>query len=122
MIITKYNILILLCTPILLLFILRIYDNYKRKKISRRGLIVLLLFWAIMTIGILFNKQFFEYLENSKLIESTPLSLYDTVQITAIIFLVYISFRQSFKIEDLRNKITKLNQEIALKDVEKQPK
>lgn len=114
MIITKYNILILLCTPILLLFILRIYDNYKRKKISRRGLIVLLLFWAIMTIGILFNKQLFEYLENSKLIESTPLSLYDTVQITAIIFLVYISFRQSFKIEDLRNKITKLNQEIAL--------
>jgi hypothetical protein len=36
------------------------------------------------------------------------------IQIVAIIFLIYVSFRQSFKIEDLREKITKINEEIAL--------
>jgi hypothetical protein len=116
---TKYNILIILCLPILLLFLIRIYDNYKRKKISTRGLIILLLFWLILTLGILFNHQIFDYLENSNLISSTPLSLYDVIQIAAIILLLYLVFRQTYKVEDLQNKISKLNQEIALKDVEK---
>ncbi len=113
---TKYNILIILCLPILLLFLLRIYDNYKRKKISTRGLIILLIFWSILTLGILFNQQIFNYLEQSNLISSTPLSLYDTLQITAIIFLIYVVFRQSYKIEDLQNKLSRLNQEIALRN------
>ncbi len=113
---TKYNILIILCLPILLLFIIRIYDNYKRSKISTRGLVILLIFWAILTLGILFNQQIFNYLDQSKLIQSTPLSLYDVLQITAIIFLIYLVFRQTFRIEDLQNKLSKLNQEIALKN------
>lgn len=116
---TKYNILIILCLPILLLFLLRIYDNYKRKKISVRGLIILLIFWSILTLGILVNQQIFNYLEQSNLISSTPLSLYDTLQITAIIFLIYVVFRQSYKIEDLQNKLSRLNQEIALRELPK---
>lgn len=119
MVFTKYNILIALCLPILILFLIRIYDSFKRKKLSKRGAIILFLFWSFLTLGIIFNKQFFVYLENSRLIESTPLSLYDTVQITAIIFLIYIIFRQSFKLEELRDKITKLNQELALLNIKK---
>ncbi len=122
MIFTKYNILIIFCTPILALFLLRIYDNYKRNKISKRGVIILILFWSLLTIGILFNQQIFHYLDSSNLIESTPLSLYDTVQITAIIFLIYIAFRQTFKIDDLKNKITMLNQEIALTAINEKKK
>lgn len=113
---TKYNILIILCLPILLLFIVRIYDNYKRSKVSTRGMIILLIFWSILTLGILFNQQIFNYLDQSKLIQSTPLSLYDVLQITAIIFLIYVVFRQAFRIEDLQNKLSKLNQEIAIKN------
>ena len=119
MVFTKYNILIALCLPILILFLIRIYDSFKRKKLSKRGAIILFLFWSFLTLGIIFNKQFFVYLENSRLIESTPLSLYDTVQITAIIFLIYIIFRQNFKLEELRDKITKLNQELALLNIKK---
>jgi hypothetical protein len=114
---TKYNILIILCLPILLLFLIRIYDNYKRGKISTRGLFILLLFWLILTLGILFNQQIFDYLENSNLISSTPLSLYDVIQITSIIFLIYLVFRLTFRNEELQNKLSKLNQEIALKNV-----
>ncbi len=119
---TKYNILIILCLPILILFLVRIYDNYKRKKISTRGLIILLIFWTILTLGILFNQQLFNYLEKSNLISSTPLSLYDTLQITAIIFLIYVVFRQTFRIEELQNKLSKLNQEIALRELPKNNK
>ena len=119
MLFSKYNILIYFCVPILVLFLLRIYDNYKRKKISKRGMSILLGFWAFAFVGIIFNKYIFNFLEKSRLIDSTPLSLYDVVQITAIIFLIYIVFRQSFKIEDLKSKITKLNQEIALKEIYK---
>jgi len=114
---TKYNILIILCLPILLLFLIRIYDNFKRKKISVRGLIILLIFWTILTLGIILNQQIFNYLEKSNLISSTPLSLYDTVQITAIILLIYLVFRLTFRIEDLQNKLSKLNQEIALRNI-----
>ena len=119
---TKYNILIILCLPILLLFLLRIYDNYKRKKISTRGLVILLIFWSTLTLGILFNQQIFDYLEESNLISSTPLSLYDTIQITAIILLIYLVFRQTFRIEDLQNKLSRLNQEITLRDISKSNK
>lgn len=111
---TKYNLLIILSSPILMLFILRIYDNYKRKRISLRASILLGLFWMILLIGVLFNKYIFEIILRSKLSDSTPLSLYDMIQIVAIIFLIYVAFRQSFKIEDLREKITKINEEIAL--------
>jgi len=111
---TKYNLLIILSSPILMLFILRIYDNYKRKRISLRASILLGLFWLILLTGVLFNKLIFELILRSKLSDSTPLSLYDMIQIVAIIFLIYVAFRQSFKIEDLREKITKINEEIAL--------
>jgi len=111
---TKYNLLIILSSPILMLFILRIYDNYKRKRISLRASILLGLFWMILLTGVLFNKLIFELILRSKLSDSTPLSLYDMIQIVAIIFLIYVAFRQSFKIEDLREKITKINEEIAL--------
>ena len=111
---TKYNLLIILSSPILMLFILRIYDNYKRKRISLRAGILLGLCWLILLIGVLFNKYVFEIILRSKLSDSTPLSLYDMIQIVAIIFLIYVAFRQSFKIEDLREKITKINEEIAL--------
>jgi len=111
---TKYNLLIILSSPILMLFILRIYDNYKRKRISLRASILLGLFWMILLTGVLFNKLIFEIILRSKLSDSTPLSLYDMIQIVAIIFLIYVAFRQSFKIEDLREKITKINEEIAL--------
>lgn len=97
-----------------MLFILRIYDNYKRKRISLRASILLGLFWMILLTGVLFNKLIFELILRSKLSDSTPLSLYDMIQIVAIIFLIYVAFRQSFKIEDLREKITKINEEIAL--------
>ena len=97
-----------------MLFILRIYDNYKRKRISLRASILLGLFWMILLTGVLFNKLIFELILSSKLSDSTPLSLYDMIQIVAIIFLIYVAFRQSFKIEDLREKITKINEEIAL--------
>lgn len=119
MLFTKYNILILLTLPILILFLIRIYDNYKRKKISVRGLIILGGFWLLLTLGILFNQQIFNYFDTTKLTQSTPLSLYDVLQITAIILLIYLAFRQTFKIEELQNKLSKLNQEIALRNSKK---
>lgn len=105
-----------------MLFLIRVYDNYKRKKLSRRGAIIISIFWAFLFLGVVFNQQLFKYLENSRLTESTPLSLYDTVQITAIIFLIYLVFRQGFKIADLKTKITKLNQTIALQSTRKRSK
>ena len=119
MLLTKYNILIIFCLPILILFLLRIYDNYKRNRISVRGLIILLFFWLLLTLGILFNQQLFNYLDSSHLISSPPLSLYDVIQITAIILLLYLVFRQTYKIEDLQNKLSRLNQEIAINDAKK---
>ena len=77
---------------------------------------MLILFWIALVLGIFLNKFIFDFLESLRIIDSTPLSLYDVIQITAIISLIYIVFRQDFKIEDLKNKITKLNREIAIKD------
>ena len=112
--VTKYNILIIFCLPILLLFLIRIYDNYKRRNISARGLIILVFFWSVLTLGILFNQQLFDWLDQAHLISSPPLSLYDVSEIIAIILLLYLVFRQTYKIEDLQNKLSKINQEITL--------
>lgn len=114
MLFNKYNLLILFSSPILILFALRIYDNYKRRRISIRAASLLGIFCGILITGIFFNKYFFDQILKSKLSDSTPLSLYDMIQIVAIIFLIYVVFRQTFKIEELKNKITKINEEIAL--------
>jgi hypothetical protein len=116
MLFNKYNVLIYLTAPVLILFFFRIIDNYKRRRISFKSTAILLLFWLILTTGLIFNKYLFDFIRSSKLSDSTPLSLYDVVQISLIIFLIYIAFRHSFKIEELKNKITKLNQEIALRE------
>lgn len=116
MLFNKYNVLIYLTAPVIILFFFRIIDNYKRRRISFKSMAILLLFWLILTTGLIFNKYLFDFIRSSKLSDSTPLSLYDVVQISLIIFLIYIAFRHSFKIEELKNKITKLNQEIALRE------
>lgn len=101
--------------PIIILFLIRAYDGYKRKKISLRGYSIILFFLLVLTGGVLFNKQLFTYLESSHLTNSTPLSLFDVVQIAAIILLLYLVFRQTYRIEELQTKLSLLNQEIALR-------
>jgi len=119
MLFNKYNVLIYLTAPVLILFLFRIIDNYKRRKIGSKSMIILLASWIVLTTGLIFNKYLFDVIRSSKLSDSTPLSLYDVIQISFIVFLIYITFRHTFKIEELKGKVTKLNQEIALKDKQK---
>lgn len=98
-----------------MLGILSIVTQYKLKHASKRRLIVQVLVWLAVIVGIAFAKPLYEWLFNNSLTDTEPLSLFDVIQITAIVIVFYIANRTRAKTVVLERRIQDLHQELSIK-------
>lgn len=77
--------------------LLNIFINYKLGKSSKRSSVLRTFFWAIILLGLAFAQTSIRFSFSHKLTESEPLSLFDVVQITAIIIVFYVANRSRAK-------------------------
>jgi hypothetical protein len=88
--------------------------GYKTKKLSRKKLAAQTLLWLVILLGLILAKPLYEFLFSNKLTDTEPLSLFDVIQITAIIFLMYSAYRARLKVENLNRKLQDLHQELSI--------
>jgi len=111
---SRYTLLFILNIPFIIISLIKLVTEYKLNKVSNRYFIVKVMFWITIMLGLMFIEPIYIWLYNQKLTISEPLSLFDVVQITAIVIVLYISDRTRSKLETTDRKLRDLHQELSI--------
>ena len=111
----RYVILVLLNAPIILLALFNIITQYKLKKVSSQRFRHQLFLWSLILIVLVLSFPLYNYITGNPILDSSELSLFDIIQTTAIIFLIYILKSQRQKNENIEKTLKELHQELSIK-------
>lgn len=111
----RYLILLLLNIPIVSIALLNLITKFKLKKITKRRFKIQMILWAILLIVLIFSFPLYNYLAGKPTLDSQELSLFDIVQTTAIIFLIYVINNMRQKAEWNEKTIRDLHQELSIR-------
>lgn len=112
---SRYLILVLFNTPLIVIAILNSFISYKMKHLSIRRFIVKVSFWIVIFIGLVFSESIYNFLYSNGLTQTEPLSLFDVLQITGIIYVFYLVNRLYVKVDVLERRAHDLHQELSIK-------
>lgn len=113
--VSRYLILLLLNTPFIVAGLTNALVNFKLKKISRRRFAYQALIWLLLFAGLASAKPIYEFLFSRNLTRTEPLSLFDVIQITGIIAVIFVAYRTRAKLESLEHRVRDLHQELSIK-------
>lgn len=111
---SRYLLLILLNLPFVLAGILGAITQYKLGKVSKRRTVVQLLAWTGILAGLIIAEPLYTWLYGNKLTNTEPLSLFDVIQITAIVLVLYIANRTRAQLEITERRMNDLHQELSI--------
>lgn len=112
---SRYVLLFLVNLPFILTAVLSQITQYKLGKSTKRRLWTQMTLWLLILIGLATAEPLYTWLFASGLTETESLSLFDVVQITAIVIVFYIANRTRQKVETLENRIKDLHQELSIR-------
>lgn len=112
---SRYFLLLLLNLPFIIAAIISQVTLYKLGKSTKKRLYVQLFIWVIILGGLIFAESFYEWLRVNKFTQTDSLSLFDVVQITAIVILIYVTNRSRQKLLVLETRLNDLHQELSIR-------
>lgn len=112
---SRYTLLFLLNAPFIILAMLGAVTQYKLRRQSKFKLWSQLLFWLCIATGLIMAEPIYDWLFSNNLTQTEPLSLFDVIQITAIVIVFYIANRAYAKVELLESKLQSLNRELSIR-------
>jgi len=113
--VSRYLVLLILNTPLVLIALLSALVNYKTGKISLKKFIAQVLVWVIIFTGLASAQFIYVFLFSNHLTQTEPLSLFDVIQITGIILVLFMTNRSRIKIESLERRVQDLHQELSIR-------
>lgn len=111
----RYLLLIIINLPIICLAFINTLTQYKMGGISKRRFRRQIIFWMVVFIFIIGSFPIYNYLTGAPPLDSSSLSLFDIIEITAIVYLVYVVNNQRRKIEYNEKLFRDLHQELSIK-------
>lgn len=74
-----------------------------------------LAFWGVIGLGLCLAQPIYSWLFSHNLTETEPLSLFDVVQITAIVVLFYAVNRTRGRVDILEQRLRNLHEELSIR-------
>lgn len=111
----RYLFLILLNVPIILLALVNIITQYKLHNVSRNRFRHQLIIWIVALIVIIGSFPVYNMLVGRAPLDSHELSLFDIVEITAIVFLIYTANNQRQQYSQTKKRLDDLHQELSIR-------
>ena len=111
----RYITLLILNLPIILLALLNLITKYKLRRIDRSHFVRQIAIWSAILILLVASFPVYNLVAGKALLDSSELSLFDIIQTTAIIALLYVVNNQRQKIEKNEKRLRDLHQEISIK-------
>lgn len=112
---SRYVLLLLINLPFVVLAITGIITRYKMKRITKRRASIQLLMWLTLLLGLSLAEPVYHWLFAHNLTVTDSLSLFDIVQITAIVFLIYTINGLSARLEQTEKRLNDLHQELSIR-------
>lgn len=112
---SRYVLLLIINLPFLILAVTGIITRYKMKRITKRRASIQLALWLIIFIGLALAEPVYRWLFANNFTQTDSLSLFDVVQITAILFLLYIVNGLSVRLEQTETRLNDLHQELSIR-------
>lgn len=112
---SRYLILIILNAPLLVAAMINTLVGYKLGRMTKRRFIVGLAFWLIILASLVFMQPIYSFLFSNHLTQTEPLSLFDVMQITGIIFTLFIANKAYGKVDLLERRVQDLHQELSIR-------
>lgn len=112
---SRYLLLFLLNLPFVLMAILSAVTQYKLNRSTRQKMAVSITLWLLVIIGLALAQPIYNWLFSNNLTKTEPLSLFDVVQITAIVIIFYMANRSRIKVENLEKRVQDLHQELSIR-------
>ena len=112
---SRYLILLLLNTPLVLAALLSALVDFKMGKYSKRKFIGQTMIWLVIFTGLASTKFIYDFLFSNSLTQTEPLSLFDVMQITGIVLVLFMANRSRIKIETLERRVQDLHQELSIR-------
>lgn len=112
---SRYFLLLLFNLPFILAGIISAVTQYKLNRSTKKRMFFQVLLWGLLFIGLALAQPIYEGLFARGLTQTESLSLFDVVQITLIIFLLYVVSRMHLQIEVLDDQFKELHQRLSIK-------
>lgn len=112
---SRYLLLVLLNAPLIILGITNAVVAYKLDRTSRRRFVFRLVLWLGILAGLIFAEPIYNYLFSKGLTQTEPLSLFDVIQITAIILVLFLANLANSRVATLEKQVRDLHQELSIR-------
>lgn len=112
---SRYLLLFLAALPFFFLAVLGIITRYKLHRITKKRAFIQITSWVILIVGLAAAEPLYRWLFVNNFTQTDSLSLFDVVQITFIIFLLYTVNGLSVRLEQTEKRLNDLHQEISIR-------
>lgn len=112
---SRYLILFMLNTPLIVFAILNAVVSYNLKHLTSRRMIIKVLFWLTVLGCLALAESIYSFLYSNGLTKTEPLSLFDVIQITGVILIFFLVNRLYVKVDILEKRVQDLHQELSIK-------
>lgn len=112
---SRYLLLVILNLPFIIAGIINAIVAFKLNRIGRRRLVLRLTVWISILLSLVFAEPIYSYLFSNNLTQTEPLSLFDVIQITGIIGVLFIANLAYSKVNILERKVQDLHQELSIR-------
>lgn len=116
---SRYLLLVLINLPVIIAGIVSITVKFKTKKISKARFAMRAVLWVAILTLLCLAYPIYTFLVGRDLTVSEPLSLFDVLQLTCIIYLLGICFSLQARIEKQERRLQDLHQELSIRLSEK---
>jgi hypothetical protein len=113
--VSRYVILVILNTPLIAAALTSAVVAYKLKHSTRKQFFLRLTLWLGIFLGLIFAESIYVFLFSHQLTQTEPLSLFDVIQITGIIFTLFLANRAFIKADRLERRVHDLHQELSIR-------
>lgn len=111
----RYLVLILLNVPIILLALVNIVTQYKLNKVSQGHFRHQIIIWLGALVVVIGSFPLYNTLVGRAALDSHDLGLFDIIEVTAIIFLIYIVNNQRQRADQTEKRLRDLHQELSIR-------
>lgn len=117
----RYILLVILNLPIILMALINIITQYKLGAVSRSRLRHQLIIWLLTLSVVVGSFPIYNWLAGKELFDSSELSLFDIVEVTAIIWLCYGINTHRQRLDQAERRVRQLHQELSIRLSESAP-
>lgn len=112
---SRYVLLVLFNLPMITLACIGIITRYKMNKITARRARGQIIMWLLLLFAIALSGPIYQYLFDNNFTDTNPLSLFDVVQITLIVFLLYTVNGLNIKYDIAEQRLSELHKQLSIK-------